>query len=746
MASAALQFDGPDAPAPFYAAEPEPAPAVRGAAEKLEQWLEAERDQLPLWIPVLFGAGIASWFALPGPVAWIGAIFVALGVAAAGLMLDARATRMGRAVMLAGLLVAAGIAAIWWRSERVAAPVLERPVVVGFQARVLGVERLIARGNWRLMLAPIARPDLPPRVRVSLPLESAGAGRIRTGDAIALRARLVPPAEPLLPGGYDFARRAWFEGIGASGSVLGEVRQVARTRDPAPALRERLNRHVLAEVDGPAAGIAAALVTGDTSAIPEHDAEAMRRAGLAHLLSISGLHVTAAVGLAMTATLALLALWPWLALRVRLPLVAAAAGALVGLGYTLLTGSQVPTVRSLIAAVLVLGALAAGREPLSLRLVAAGALFVLALWPESLVSPSFQLSFAAIVAIVTLHSNARVQRLLQRRSEPWWQAGLRWLAGAMLTGLAVECALTPIALYHFHRTGLYGALANIVAIPLTTAVVMPAEALALMLDSVGLGAPAWWVVERSLGTLLWIAHTAADAPGAVTMQPSYPTPLFVLAVVGGLWLLLWQGRHRWIGLAACVLSVGGMALQPAPDALVTGDGRHVAVRMPDGRAALLRDRAGDYVRSQLGEGVGVDDAFIAIDDMPGARCNSDVCTWRQGSGGSTTTILALRGNDMLHWRELVAACARADVVIAARRLPEACRPHRVKLDRAALRASGGVAIHLAPFRITSVADAAPRAPWRTGPRVAPARPLRDGEHAPDPSSGSGAAIRRGGPE
>ncbi|MEO5494690.1 MAG: ComEC/Rec2 family competence protein [Sphingomonas sp.] len=164
----------------------------------------------------------------------------------------------------------------------------------------------------------------------------------------------------------------------------------------------------------------------------------------------------------------------------------------------MLTGNQVPTMRSCIAALLVLTALAMGREAITLRLVAAGAFVVLLLWPEALVGPSFQLSFAAVAAIVALHEQPTVRRWFLKRDEAWWRKAGRELGSLLLTGVVVEAALAPIALYHFHKSGLYGAFANIVAIPLTTFVIMPAEALALALalDAIGLGAPFWWVTAR----------------------------------------------------------------------------------------------------------------------------------------------------------------------------------------------------------------------------------------------------------
>ena len=202
-----------------------------------------------------------------------------------------------------------------------------------------------------------------------------------------------------VPGGYDFSRAAWFQQIGGTGRAL----DLTVTAPPASQTlsariagwRQRLSAHIRERLgNGGEGGIAAALATGDQFGIPEADAEAMRRSGLAHLLSVSGLHLTAMVGAVMLLTLKLLALSPFLALRFRLILIAAFMGALAGVAYTLLTGAEVPTVRSCIAALLVLLGIALGRDALTLRLVAVGALVVLLLWPESLPGASFQMSFA----------------------------------------------------------------------------------------------------------------------------------------------------------------------------------------------------------------------------------------------------------------------------------------------------------------------------------------------------------------
>src|SRR5207253_7169715 len=281
---------------------------------------------------------------------------------------------------------------------------------------------------------------------------------------------------------YDFARDAWFKRIGAVGKALGPVEIVQPGHSGGlESVRQRLAQHIRSRLPGSEAGIAVALVTGDQNSVSESDAQAMRNSGLTHLLSVSGLHIAAVVAASMLLSLKLLALSERLALRFNLVLVSAGVAAAAGIGYTLLTGAQVPTVRSCVAALLVLLGIALGRDAISIRLIAVGALAVLLFRPEALAGPSFQMSFAAVTAIVALHSTAWARRLFQRREESIFMRAGRAIVALLLTGLSVEVALIPLALFHFHRAGLYGVGANIVAIPLTTFVIMPLEAGALFL-------------------------------------------------------------------------------------------------------------------------------------------------------------------------------------------------------------------------------------------------------------------------
>jgi len=692
---------------------------MRSARDALEQRLFLERDQLALWLPVGLGGGIAAWFALPGPAAWIAWLLGAAALVAAGVALGI-GRRFGRALLMFGLMAALGCGLVWGKSLWRAGPTIERPVVTRFSATIEKVQPLPTRETVRLVLATGGADDLPPRVRVTVPEEQA-VPAFRAGDRITLRARLVSPPSAAVPGAYDYARVAWFDGIGASGSTLGPIERVSGDTDRTLPMRDRLSAHIRTHLPASEGAIAAALATGDQGAIPLEDVDAMRRSGLAHLLSISGLHITAMFAGIVFLTLRLLALSPWLALRAPLLLIATGVGALAALGYTLLSGSEIPTIRSLVACLLVALAIALGREAITLRLVAAGALFVMIFWPEQVAGPSFQLSFAAITAIVALHEQPRIKAWFAKREEGRLHRLGRELVSLLLTGLVVEIALAPIALFHFHRSGLYGALANIVAIPLTTFVIMPLEFAALAFGWIGglfgfesLGVPFWWLTAKALALLLWIARTVASAPGAVTALPVAPAAAFALAMGGSLWICLWKTGWRWCGLPFVVIGMVWMIVTPTPDILITGDGRHLAVIGRDGRPALLRDRAGDYIRDTLAETSGYDGEPQEIAQLREARCNVDLCEVDIIRGSRRWRLLATRSAYLVPIDKIVAACRRADIAVSERRLPRTCSPRWLKLDRPMLARTGGMAIYLERGKVVTVADSNGAHPWGVG--------------------------------
>jgi competence protein ComEC len=694
----------------------------------VEQFLGAAGFDRAPWLAVAFGSGIAAWFALPSQGYWLALLLACLASAAsisALLRPEGRYPFLRLTGLVVPLVVGAGCASVWVRSNLAGVEPIPRPIVATLAGKVLSIEPQPAQVRNRIVLA-IREPATgrPIRVRLNLPDDKAPLGAVRPGAIVRVRARLVPPAAPMVPGSYNFARTAWFGGLAATGSAMSapEILQSGSGGAWLSGLQHRLTAHVQAQLPPEQAGIAAALTTGDMGGIAEADADAMRDSGLAHLLSISGLHVSAVIGAVYFAALRLLALWPWLALRTRLPVAAAACGALAGIAYTLLSGSQVPTVRSCIGALLVLAALALGREALSLRMLALAAFLVLLLWPEAVVGPSFQMSFAAVLAIVALSGAAPIRNFLAPREESPIVRGGRNLAMVLLTGIVIEVALMPIGLYHFHRGGIYGAFANVVAIPLTTVVIMPAVLSALALDIVGLGAPAWWIAGKAVVLLTTVAHWVAGRPGAVTMMPAFGGGAFVLFVAGGLWLGLWSTRIRWLGLLPTLLGAALIfTIRPA-DVLVSGDGRHVGLIGKDGATLFfLRETRSDFARDNLTEVAGMRGDPMLIAQWPGARCNVDACVVDLRRGGRDWRLLLTRSRGALPERALAAACERVDLVLSDRWLPRSCQPRWLKADRRLLSQTGGLAIDLHEGQVTTVAEGEGQHGWWHAEEPRPSR-------------------------
>jgi competence protein ComEC len=297
-----------------------------------------------------------------------------------------------------------------------------------------------------------------------------------------------------------------------------------------------------------------------------------------------------------------------------------------------------------------------------------------------------------------------MRRWTERREEGLPARMGRSLVSIVATGIAIEIILSPIALYHFHRTGLYGALANVVAIPLTTFVIMPAEALALLLDLAGIGTPFWWIAGMGIDAMLAMAHYFSGLPGAVATLPAMPGWAYACMIAGGLIVGLLKTHLRWLGAAPFLVGFAAMLLAPRPDLLVTGDGKHLALVMDDGDVALLRASAGSYVRDMLLEQAGTANEPQPIDSWPGAQCSSDICVVTVERAGRRWHIMATRSPYPVPNMEMAAACKRADIVISDRWLPASCRPLWLKADRNMLERTGGLALYLARPHVETVND------------------------------------------
>ncbi|MBV1798335.1 ComEC/Rec2 family competence protein [Siccirubricoccus sp. G192] len=447
--------------------------------------LAGEQARLAPWLAVALGAGVLAYFALPaepsGEVVWLAPPLVLLAV-----WLGLRRPLAGWAlglVAMAGL----GFAAATWHTARQPPPLdLPRGASI-VSGRVTSVD-LLPDGRRLTLSAPRLDGGAPQSRHIRLRLRAEDPARPQPGDEVRVRALVRPPAAPAHPGAWDFQRAAWFSGLGGSGFAIGRA-EVVPGEAGAPALaglRATIEARVSAALPGAAGAVAVALLTGGQSAIPVADLNAMRDSGLAHMLSVSGLHIAIVMGVAFGLLRLLLALVPWLALRLPVKAVAAMSALAVGGVYMLLTGSQVPMQRSFAMATLATLALLTGRRAISLRAWALAAALILLAQPAAVLGASFQMSFAAVLALIAGWEWLR-PRLPAGGPRARWQRRLAVaLFGLVATSLLAGAATTPFGLHHFGRLQLYGVVANAVAVPLASMLVMPAGMAAVALMPLGL--------------------------------------------------------------------------------------------------------------------------------------------------------------------------------------------------------------------------------------------------------------------
>ena len=608
------------------------------ALDALARQLEAEQERWFLWLPVAFGCGISLYFMLPAE-PWMVAATLPV-VAAVALRLVARGTL---AVLLSAVLLTAmlGVAAAKLRTEAVRAPVLERQVAA---SEVRGFLELIeprpTRGQ-RLTMRVTGIATLPPeawpyRVRVRTMVENA---ELKPGDAVRFKATLSPPPGPSLPGDYDFARAAWFQALGGVGYALAAAELDGEAGEPPLSLRvsaafagvrQAIGRRVLAALPGQTGAIANALITGERGGISEATNQAFRDSGLFHILSISGLHMVIMAGAVFFSIRLALAAIPAIALAYPIKKWAA-AGAMAGaLGYLLISGAAFATVRSYIMISIMFLAVMLDRPALALRNVALAALGILLVWPESLFDPGFQMSFAAVVALVSVYEWVRGREEEQAAWRPrrMLRAGLLFLGGIVLSTLVASLAVAPFGIYHFHNTQQFAILANLLAIPICNLVVMPAALAALVALPFGLEAAPLWVMGLGIEAMVWCAQAVATLPGAVGRMPAIPTHAFVLMVAGGLWCTLWHKRWRWLGVAPIV---AGLVLAPTgrrPDVLVGRDAALVAVRAADGTLSAIAGRGSSFELARWLEHDGDSRAPAEAAKAQAFRCDAHGCTAR----------------------------------------------------------------------------------------------------------------------
>lgn len=680
-------------------------------------WLREDLSTLSIWTPVFIGLGVGVYFSLKTePTFAIGVCALAL----CGLLFGMAPRR--RSLWAAFMLAALGFVAADWRAQYVATPILDRDIGIrAIAGTVHGVERSADRERLVInvqSIAGVARAATPKRIRVTW---RGDRSTVAAGDAVTLRAGLSPPPPPAAPGNFDFARQLYFQSIGAVGFAV--TRPLATGPANANTIRTRienirtgLTARIVAAAPGQGGAIVAAVVTGKREAISEASRAALRDAGLAHLLAISGLHMGLATGLVFFAVRGALAAIEPVAIRFPIKKFAAAAALLSGLIYLLLSGAAWSPRRAFIMTAVFFLAILFDRRAFSLRNVAIAASIILLTTPEALVHPGFQMSFAAVTALIAMFE------WWNRVADPLrdFSTGARlkrYASGLALTDLVSSMATAPFALFHFNRVAVFSLAANIVSMPLMGFWIMPAAVIGLLLTPIGLDGPAWVVAAMGVDVVLAIGAEVSSWPGAVSVTPQWPMAALITITAGGLWLCLARSPLRLAGVLGVPLAALLVATAPRPDVFVSASGKNIGVvRTVDGDRLIVpfNKRRDKFAVRVWNEAIGADPpadngAIPAFGVCDPAGCAAML----KGRHVAVIEQSSALGED----------CARADIVIALypvrRNDRSACAA--VLIDRWAVWDHGAHAIFLREDQIVIQTAAALRG----------SRPWSDGGHSAD---------------
>jgi len=685
------------------------------------QEMQNQRERWIFWLPVPMAFGIALYFGLYGEPPLL------LGTLLCLFMLPLlRAFYRNQVLfipLLALFMMVAGLAAGQWRTHHVAAPVLEkRSYTVTLRGKVVEVQP--QPKNFRIVLEDftvvkgrIFQDALPKRVRIKLKKNDPAVPQ--AGEVVELRAALLPLSAPVMPGAFDFQRHAFFQGLGGTGYALGDL-QVIEPRRDGEFFFEKLRRHIREKIfaaieDRDRAAMITAFMIGEDRGISEKDWEIARLSGIAHLIAISGSHFVLIAGFPFFFVRAFLAVIPYVALRWPVKKIAAAAAMAVSVFYMLLIGAPIPAQRAVIMTCVIMTAIMLDRNPFTLRLAVFAALLLFVLSPESLMGPSFQMSFAAVVALIAFYESTAPWWKKHFRDSDWSKRYALYLLGCFATSLVASAATAPFALYHFGRMPLIGGLAaNMVAVPVSSFVTFPVGLFSCLLMPFGLEKYPLLLTEKSLDVFMYVAEIIAAWEYAGWQANSFAGWVLGIMALGGIWICAWRGRIRWLGIAPVALAAALAALTPRADILVAGSGDLLALRAPDGKLWFSTMSKEKFVREQwlAREGQGAEIKTWPQRQLPGGEgdflsCDDAAC--RMQIKGAVVSFI--RQTEAVG-RE----CMDADVLVSksAIKLPRSCKRKVQIIDRWKLRDNGAYAIYLRegqPPRIVSVRDTRGERPW-----------------------------------
>ena len=661
--------------------------------------------RLFLLLPFAMIVGLLAYVAMPAvPEWWL------LGVGAAAIATAGLVTRHSLAALRCiGLLAAfwIGFSLLALHGALFGTPMLDRPVF-GTYRFVIDEVLTDKDGEVRAIvstIAPIGEARPVPLRRARLVIKGAA---IAPGDTLEGPVRFYDVPGPILPNGFDTQFHSYFDGVGAYGNTTSAPTLVAHGVGAGPQrLVDAIRRGIATRLDDqlpPAtSGIARALITGDQSAITDEWRESLAVAGLAHVYSVSGLHLTIVAGLVLALFRGGLALLPGSGRRLPAKRLAALAAIVAALGYYAISGGNVAALRSTLMILLVLGAVVAGRRALTMRNVALAAVAIILTDPASVFRPSFQLSFAAVVALIGAWETT--VRTSDDKDRTWVGRAAAFVLGSVATSAVAGAATLLFSIYYFQQTSPLGIVSNLLALPLIGVIMMPAALVATLTMPLGIDGPAVQVLGWSIDRMMDVAHLVAGWSSGLSWSPLLQPGALLIGLGAFAWFAFLTGWHRLLGPAFAVPLILLLALDMPPDVLVADTTQAVALRGDSG-LELVAGKGTSFAVTVWRE--------TYVDPLPSAAdrlsCDAEGCFGRSAAGFT----VAMPKSAAAFYED----CPLAALIILRRPAPVGCAGPTI-IDQRALDRLGTHWLRWRPelqtFEVRTATDGR-RLPWRVPTR------------------------------
>ena len=368
------------------------------------------------------------------------------------------------------------------------------------------------------------------------------------------------------PMGFNIERYYYFKhigGLGYKGKIIYN-KEVNTKEKSINSIRQKIAERIIkVREETPSTGIISILITGKKDMADKKAIEYMNYSGLAHLLSISGLHMMTLIGIMFFISKWILLRFEYIAINYNVFKISSIISLLINFLYLLLSGASVSAVRAYLMSVILLISIIIGKFNTSLRSVMFVMFIILFIKPHLIFSAGFQMSFMAVIALISC-SELLYNDILSKLSKT-----KRFLIIGFLTSFIAECATTPFSIYNFNNYSFYNIFVNSILTPLVSFVVLPFSLLSMLLYPFNLEKILIFPISYIMDFILYVSKYIVELPYSVFFIQSPNVYSMLFMILGLLWLCLWKEKWRYYGILFYIIGLIIFLFQKTPDVFIT---------------------------------------------------------------------------------------------------------------------------------------------------------------------------------